>query len=40
MNVMSGGFRTIDSSRVEAITNINDTLQTKEQIYTFIGLIG
>jgi hypothetical protein len=38
--VTSGGFRTINTSRVEAIININDTLQTKEQFYTFIGLMG
>jgi hypothetical protein len=38
--VMSGGFRTIDPSRVEAITNVNNTMQTKDQVHTFIGLMG
>jgi hypothetical protein len=36
---MSEGFRTIDPSRVEAITNVSDTLQTKDQVHTFIGLM-
>jgi hypothetical protein len=38
--VISGGFRTIDPSRVEAITNVNDIVQTKDQVHTFIGLMG
>jgi 6-phosphofructokinase len=37
---MSGGLRTIDPSRVETITNVNDTMQTKDQVHTFIGLMG
>jgi hypothetical protein len=38
--LMSGGFTTIDPSWVEAITNVNETMQTKDQVHTFIGLMG